>query len=97
MEIWTFSFVADLLYSVANSAVLQMCCSAAPAWGVSGRQDVLRYRVVLTASVEALPSVHLPVDLLDLLPCSDQCCTSFKRKASHKETLYPGRVVLWSW
>lgn len=62
LAIWTFSFVVDLPYSVANSAVLQIFCLVAAVWGVSGRQDVLRYSAVLTASVEAaLPSIHLPL------------------------------------
>lgn len=72
-----FLFATDLSYSVANSAMLQMCCFVLSA---SGRQDILRYSAVLTVNVEALPSIHLSFDLLDLFPCSDQCCTSLSEK-----------------
>ena len=74
------SFVTDSSYSVANSAIVQIRCFALSALKASVRQGILRYSAVPIVNVEALPRCYLPFDLLDLLSCSDQCCTSLNEK-----------------
>lgn len=73
-----FLFVTDLSYSVASRTVLQMCCFALSALKAlrSCYSEIQYYSV----NVEALASVRLSFDLLDLLTCSDQCCTSLSEK-----------------